>query len=64
MWNLKNYKQNIFPKQNRLIDTENKRMIIKRESAREAGGEDKLGILDYYIHTTIYKTGKQQGPTV
>ena len=39
-------------------------MIIKRESAREAGGKDKLGILDYYIHTTIYKTGKQQGPTV
>ena len=27
-------------------------------------GKDKLGILDLQIHTTLYKTDKQQGPTV
>ena len=31
-------------------------------SGRE--GKDKLGVLDLQIHTTIYKTDKQQGPTV
>ena len=25
---------------------------------------DKLGLWVYHIHTTVYKTGKQQGPTV
>ena len=27
-------------------------------------GEDKLGIWDQKIHTTIYKIDKQQGPTM
>ena len=27
-------------------------------------GRDKLGVWDQQIQTTIYKTDKQQGPTV
>ena len=27
-------------------------------------GRDKLRVCDLHIHTTIYKIGKQQGPTV
>ena len=27
-------------------------------------GKDKLGDWDEHKHTTVYKTGKQQGPTV
>ena len=27
-------------------------------------GRDKLGIWEQHIHPTIYKIGKQQGPTV
>ena len=27
-------------------------------------GRDNLGVWDYYICNTIYKTGNQQGPTV
>ena len=51
-----NYKQN----RNRPTNIENKPVVTKGE--RE--GKDKLGIWDYHIHTTIYKTGNQQGPTV
>ena len=29
----------------------------------ERGVRDKLGVWDQQIQTTIYKTGKQQGPT-
>ena len=35
-------------------------MVIKGES----GGRDKLGVWVQQIHTTIYKVGKQEGPTV
>ena len=31
---------------------------------KEKGGRDKLGVQDYQIHTIIYKTDKQQGPTI
>ena len=34
-------------------------MVTKGE-----GGSNKLGVWDYNIHTTVYKIGKQQGPTV
>ena len=27
-------------------------------------GRDRLGVWDRHIHTTIYKTASQQGPTV
>ena len=27
-------------------------------------GRDKLGVQDYQVHTSMYKTDKQQGPTV
>ena len=35
-------------------------MITKEERGRK----DKLGNRDLQIHTTIYKTDEQQGPTV
>ena len=35
-------------------------MITKEERGRR----DKLGNWDLQIHTTIYKTDEQQGPTV
>ena len=28
------------------------------------GGMDKLGVWDWHIHTTVFKTDNQQGPTV
>ena len=31
---------------------------------RGKGGRDRLGVWDQQIQTTIYKRGKQQGPTV
>ena len=40
--------------------TENKFMVTKQEKK----GRDKLGIRDYQIHTTMYKTDKQQGFSV
>ena len=30
----------------------------------EGWGEDKLGVWDQHIHTTIYKIDNQQGPTI
>ena len=35
-------------------------MVTKGEEV----GRDKLGIWDEKIHTTVYKIGKEQGPTV
>ena len=44
----------------RLPDLENKHGYLQGK-----GGErDKLGLLDQQIETTIYKTDRQQGPTV
>ena len=50
---------NLFTKQNRFTDIENKFMVIKGKR----GWKDKLGVWDQQIQTTIYKTDKQQGPT-
>ena len=50
---------NLLQNGNRCTDFENKFMFTKRE-----GGRDKLGVWDYHIHTTTYKIGNQQGPTV
>ena len=48
---------NLCAKQNRSTDTES-----KHDYQRGNKGRDNLGICDWYIHTTIYKIGKQQGP--
>ena len=36
-------------------------MVTKGEMS---GGKDKSGAWDEHMHTTMYKTDKQQGPTV
>ena len=51
---------NLFTKQNRPTDTEDKLYGYKGESE----GRHKLGDQDEQIHTTIYKIDKQQEPTV
>ena len=35
--------------------------IVTKE---EMWGKDKLGVYDEHIHTTMYKTGNKQGPTI
>ena len=40
--------------------TENKLMVTKGDM----WGRDKWRVWDSHIHTTIYKTDKQQGPTI
>ena len=44
---------------NRLTDIENKLMVKGKK-----WGRNKLGVWDQHIYPTIYKIGKQQGPTV
>ena len=55
------YKRIYLQIRNRLTNIENKFMVTKVYS--DGGGEDKLGVW-VNIHTTMYKIGKQQGPTV
>ena len=59
MWNLKKNDTNelIYKAE---IDIENKLMVNKREK----GVRDKSGVRYQQIQTTIYKTDKQQDPTV
>ena len=58
-WNLKKlYKSTYTQNRNRSTDIENKLMVNKGD------GRGKLGVWDEHIHTTIYKIGNQQGPTV
>ena len=57
-WHIWTYLQN----RNRLIDMENKLMVTKGES--RSRGRDKLGVWDWHIHITVYKTDKQQEPTI
>ena len=60
MWNLKKwYKWTYLQSRNRLTDVENKLTVTK-----QGGSRDKLGDWDWHIHTTLYKTDNQQGPTV
>ena len=46
---------------NRCTDIENKLTVIKE---KRGWGSDKLGVWNQEIHTTVYKIGKQYGPTV
>jgi len=60
LWNLKKwYELTYLQNQSKLTDIENNLMVTQ-----VGEGKDKLGILDLQIHTTLYKTDKQQGPTV
>ena len=46
-------------------DTENKLTVAKAEhSGLRGGGQGVTGVWGQQIHTIIYKTDKQQGPTV
>ena len=45
---------------NRLTDIENKLMVTKGE----IGGGDKSRVWDWQMQANVYKTEKQQGPTV
>ena len=60
MWNLKYNTNELIYETKRLIELENKLMVTKGE---RRWGRDKLGLWDWQIQTTIYKTDKQQGPT-
>lgn len=60
MWNLgKLYWTTYLQNWNRNTDGENKLMDTKGGN----GEEDELGVWDWHIYTTIFKTGSQQGPT-
>ena len=62
MWNLKQWYQWIYlQSRHRLTDFENKHCYQRQ---KVWGVEDKLGIWDWHIHTTIYKTDNQQESTV
>jgi len=58
MWNLKIHK---FTKQKQIHRHRKEIYGYHREKER---GKDKLGVWDSQIHSTIYKTEKQQGFTV
>ena len=62
MWTLKkkSYKWTYLQNRNRPTDKENKHGYQRGKQR----GRDKLGAWDWQIHTTLYKTDKQQDPTV
>ena len=61
MWNLKKwYKWTYLQNRNRLTDLENELIVTKR--GRQ--GRDSLEIWDWHVHTAIFKTDNQQGPTI
>ena len=51
---------NVFTKQKQTV-LKKKLMVTKGE---RCGGREKLEVWDSHTHTTIYKIGNQQGPTV
>ena len=61
MWNLKKwYKWTYLQNRNRLTDLENELIVTKR--GRQ--GRDSEAVWDWVVHTAIFKTDNQQGPTV
>ena len=61
MWNRKQgHKCTYLWDRFRLTDVENELMVTKREMKEE----DKSGVWDSQIHTTVYKIDRQQGLTV
>ena len=62
MWNLKKViKMNLFTKQKQTYRLREWTYGYQQGSVE---GREKLGGWNGHIHTTIYKIGKQQGPTV
>ena len=61
MWNLKD-DTNSFTKQKQTH--RHRKKILQLPKGIAVGGKDKLGHWDQHIHTTVYKTGKQQRPTI
>ena len=61
MCNLKRYKWTFMQNRNRPTDIEKKLIVIKRGWCQ---GLNKLGGWDWHMHTALYKTDNQQGPTV
>ena len=55
--------KNLFKSRSRLIALENKLIITKGE-IHERGVNWEFGIDNWHIHTSIFKTDNQQGPTV
>ena len=58
-WNLKDSRNELIYKTERLTDIENKLMVTKGE----VGERYKLRVWELEMHTTTYKTDKQQGIT-
>ena len=61
MQNLKNYINELIYKIETDSQTQKTNLWLPKGIV---AGEDKLGIWDQQIHTTIYEIDKQQGPTV
>ena len=61
MWNLKKDTSELIHKTE--IDSQTLKTTLCFPKG-EVGGDDKLGVQDEQIHTTICKIGKQQGHTV
>ena len=62
MWNLKKMIQmNIFTKQKQ---THRLREWTYGYQWGRMGGRDRLEVWDWHVHTAIFKTDNQQGPTV
>ena len=59
-WNLKDSRNELIYKTEQLTDIENKLMVTKGE----VGKRYKLRVWELEMHTTTYKTDKQQGITV
>ena len=66
MWNLKTDTNELIYKAEISSQTQKTNLWLPKGIAGVGGcgGRDKLGVQDLRIHTTISKTGKQQGPTV
>ena len=64
MWNLKYDTNELICKTNRFTDRETNLWLPKGKGTGWEGGEDKLGVWDERIHTTICKIDTEQGPAV
>ena len=63
MWNLKRKENKWTYLQNRLTNLENNVMAAGVGDGGKDGGK-RQGVWDGHVHTAIFKTDKQQGPTV
>ena len=61
MWNQKNDTVNLFTKEKQ---THRLREWTYGYQGGWVGRRDRLGVLDWHVHTAIFKIGNHQGPTV